>query len=100
VRPRVEVPGGRGTVTRFDLSQISTTATALICNYTIEAIPFSREVRTMPIYEFECKKCHNVFTLIESFSEYDRHAEKCPKCQSKEVSQLISSATVRTSKKS
>lgn len=88
-------------MTRFDLSQISTTATALVCGYTIEAIaPFSREVRTMPIYEFECKQCHNVFTLIESFSEYDRHAEKCPKCQSKEVGQVISSATVRTSKKS
>ncbi len=56
----------------------------------------------MPIYEFECLKCKNIFTLMLSFSEYEKEAEagvRCPKCQSKKVEQLVS-AQVQTPKKS
>ncbi len=54
----------------------------------------------MPNYEFECKRCDARFTLQESFKEHNRHQEKCPKCGSKRVQQLMSSVHVKTSKKS
>ncbi len=56
----------------------------------------------MPIYEFDCLKCTNTFTLILSLSEYERKAKagvRCPRCQSRKVEQLVS-AQVQTSKKS
>ncbi len=56
----------------------------------------------MPIYEFDCLKCKNTFTLMLSFSEYEEKAKagvRCPKCQSKKVEQLVS-AHVQTAKKS
>jgi putative FmdB family regulatory protein len=54
----------------------------------------------MPTYEFKCKQCGKKFTLAETYSDHDRHDEKCPKCGSKEVEQLISSVYAKTSKKS
>jgi putative FmdB family regulatory protein len=54
----------------------------------------------MPTYEFKCKQCGKKFTLDETYSDHDRHDEKCPKCGSKEVEQLISSVYAKTSKKS
>ena len=59
-------------------------------------------IKLMPIYEFDCLKCKNTFTLMLSFSEYERKAKagfRCPKCQSKKVEQLVS-AQVQTPKKS
>jgi putative FmdB family regulatory protein len=59
-------------------------------------------IRVMPIYEFDCLKCKNTFTLMLSLSEYEEKAKagvRCPKCQSKKVEQLVS-AQVQTSKKS
>jgi putative FmdB family regulatory protein len=32
----------------------------------------------MPIYEYECKKCHHRFEKIQKFS--DPHVKKCPEC--------------------
>src|SRR4051794_34155826 len=32
----------------------------------------------MPLYEYECKKCHHRFERIQKFS--DPHVKKCPKC--------------------
>ena len=58
--------------------------------------------KVMPIYEFDCLKCKNTFTLMLSFSEYEKKAKagfRCPKCQSKQVEQLVS-AQVQTPKKS
>ena len=54
----------------------------------------------MPTYEFECKQCGKTFTLAESYSDHDQHDEKCPKCGSKDVEQLISRVYAKTSKKS
>ena len=33
----------------------------------------------MPIYEYECKKCHHRFERIQKFS--DPHVKKCPECR-------------------
>lgn len=54
----------------------------------------------MPLYEFECNKCKHKFNLVESISEHDKHAEKCPKCGSSDIKSLISAVNVQTSKKS
>ncbi len=32
----------------------------------------------MPLYEYECKKCHHRFEKIQKFS--DPHVKKCPEC--------------------
>jgi putative FmdB family regulatory protein len=32
----------------------------------------------MPLYEYECKKCHHRFERIQKYS--DRHMKKCPDC--------------------
>lgn len=54
----------------------------------------------MPAYEFECKQCGERFTLTETMKEHERHQEKCPKCGSKKVEQLMSIVYAKTSKKS
>ena len=46
----------------------------------------------MPLYEYECTKCHHRFERIRKFS--DRPITKCPECGSK-VEQLISAAAVQ-----
>jgi len=33
----------------------------------------------MPLYEYECKKCHHRFERIQKFS--DPHLKKCPDCR-------------------
>jgi len=32
----------------------------------------------MPIYEYQCKKCHHRFERIQKFS--DPHVKRCPEC--------------------
>jgi putative FmdB family regulatory protein len=46
----------------------------------------------MPLYEYECKKCHHRFEKIQKFS--DPHTKKCPKCGGP-VEQLISAPAVQ-----
>jgi putative FmdB family regulatory protein len=42
----------------------------------------------MPIYEFECGQCHNIFEeLVMNTGDTDIH---CPKCNSRKVHKLIS----------
>ncbi len=73
----------------------------------VSGIPIALEkvqerIKVMPIYEFDCLKCKNTFTLMLSFSEYEKKVKagvRCPKCQSKKVEQLVS-AQVQTPKKS
>jgi putative FmdB family regulatory protein len=45
----------------------------------------------MPIYDYECNKCHHRFELKKSFTE-DSSA-KCPECKGK-ASRIISSVPV------
>lgn len=54
----------------------------------------------MPTYEFTCKQCGKDFTLTIPLSAYDKKDFKCPECESKEVTQQISTFQVKTSKKS
>jgi putative FmdB family regulatory protein len=46
----------------------------------------------MPLYEYECKKCHHRFERIQKFS--DPHVTKCPKCKGL-IEQLISAPAVQ-----
>jgi putative FmdB family regulatory protein len=46
----------------------------------------------MPLYEYECKKCHHRFERIQKFS--DRHLKKCPDCGGP-VEQMISAPAVQ-----
>jgi len=54
----------------------------------------------MPMYEYECKKCHHQFSLAMSIGEHDKEKVRCPKCKSQEVKHLIESVFVTTSRKS
>src|SRR3979411_2217623 len=46
----------------------------------------------MPLYEYECKKCHHRFEKIQKFS--DKMVEKCPQC-GVPVEQMISAPAVQ-----
>jgi len=46
----------------------------------------------MPLYEYECKKCHHRFERIQKFS--DPHPKKCPECGGP-VEQVISAPAVQ-----
>jgi putative FmdB family regulatory protein len=46
----------------------------------------------MPLYEYECKKCHHRFERIQKFS--DPHLKKCPDCGGP-LEQVISAPAVQ-----
>ena len=46
----------------------------------------------MPLYEYECKKCHHRFEKIQKFS--DKMVKKCPECGGV-VEQTISAPAVQ-----
>jgi putative FmdB family regulatory protein len=46
----------------------------------------------MPLYEYECKKCHHRFEKIQKFS--DKMVKKCPECGGV-VEQMISAPAVQ-----
>ena len=46
----------------------------------------------MPIYEYQCKKCHHRFERIQKFS--DPHVKKCPECGGA-VDQVLSAPAVQ-----
>jgi putative FmdB family regulatory protein len=46
----------------------------------------------MPLYEYQCKKCHHRFERIQKFS--DPLVKKCPKCGGP-VEQVISAPAVQ-----
>jgi len=46
----------------------------------------------MPLYEYQCKKCHHRFEKIQKFS--DSHVRKCPECGGP-IEQLVSAPAVR-----
>lgn len=53
----------------------------------------------MPLYCYECTKCHAVFDVNASFkSKEDGLAPECPKCQGREVRQLITAGLFLRSK--
>lgn len=46
----------------------------------------------MPLYEYECKKCHHRFEKIQKFS--DPHVKKCPECGGA-IEQVVSAPAVQ-----
>ena len=46
----------------------------------------------MPLYEYECRKCHHRFEVIQGLRQ--RPIKKCPKCGSGKVEKLISTPAV------
>ncbi len=46
----------------------------------------------MPIYEYECRKCHHRFERIQKFS--DPLVRKCPNCRGGRVDKLLSPPAV------
>jgi putative FmdB family regulatory protein len=58
----------------------------------------------MPTYEFHCRVCDRVFDLEQSIAAYEEHLRKhdlhCPKCQSEQVEQQLTTFEVETTRKS
>jgi putative FmdB family regulatory protein len=54
----------------------------------------------MPIYQYRCEKCGKKFERTETISEHEAVRPACPKCGSKNVSQIPGNVYVVTSKKS
>jgi putative FmdB family regulatory protein len=54
----------------------------------------------MPTYQYRCDKCGKKFERSETISEHETSKAKCPKCESKKVSQIPGNVFVVTSKKS
>jgi putative FmdB family regulatory protein len=46
----------------------------------------------MPLYEYQCKKCHHRFERIQKFS--DPHVKRCPDCGGP-VEQVVSAPAVQ-----
>lgn len=54
----------------------------------------------MPQYEFSCKACKRIFTIILTLKEYEKGDIKCPKCGKKDVEQRAAAFFAVTGKKS
>ena len=54
----------------------------------------------MPAYEFLCRKCGKIVTLVLTLSDYEKKKPKCPECNSKQLDRQITSFQVQTAKKS
>ncbi len=52
----------------------------------------------MPLYEYRCNSCRRRVTLLRSFS--DTSTPRCPKCDSEELTRLISRVAVLRSEES
>ena len=55
----------------------------------------------MPTYEFHCEKCHKIFDVVWSLSEYNKRIKKKstgPACGSTRVVKTLSVVQVKTSK--
>lgn len=48
----------------------------------------------MPLYEFRCNDCGEKFTALVGY--FEREKIKCPKCGSKNITQLISACSFTT----
>ncbi|MBI3030632.1 MAG: zinc ribbon domain-containing protein [Candidatus Rokubacteria bacterium] len=54
----------------------------------------------MPQYEFECRNCKKVFTLLLRISERAAAKIRCPGCGSEAVEAVMQTFVARTAKKS
>lgn len=60
----------------------------------------SKRRSKMPVYEYECQKCGEKFSVTLRIKEHDEKKVKCPKCASSDVKQLIEPFHAVTAKKS
>jgi len=54
----------------------------------------------MPVYEYRCEKCGEIFSLTLPMKEHDKGGITCPNCKSTSVVQQFTSFFAKTSKKS
>lgn len=54
----------------------------------------------MPTYEYVCVKCGEEFIRVMSISEFESGGVTCPKCQSEDIKQQMSTFIPKTSRKS
>lgn len=57
----------------------------------------------MPVYEYRCKSCDELFTRVESMAEHmasSRTRPACPKCASRSVEPVFSGFFAKTVRKS
>jgi putative FmdB family regulatory protein len=54
----------------------------------------------MPTYEYQCEKCGKRFSVKQSIAEHGNVKVLCPKCKNRNVRQLITAFTAKTSRKS
>ncbi|MGE4358126.1 MAG: FmdB family zinc ribbon protein [Candidatus Omnitrophota bacterium] len=53
----------------------------------------------MPVYEFQCLKCKELFEVKCSVEEYNKLKPTCPKCKSAKVERKISLFYAQTESK-
>jgi putative FmdB family regulatory protein len=56
--------------------------------------------RDVPTYQYHCRKCGKSFERIETISDHEVVKVRCPKCDSKKVTQVPGRVHVVTFKKS
>lgn len=54
----------------------------------------------MPMYDYKCRECGKEFLLALTLKEHECGTASCPSCGSKDLEQLITAFTAKTSKKS
>ena len=54
----------------------------------------------MPLYEYRCKACDELFTRTESMTEHAASRPTCPKCASRAVEPVFSDFFAKTVRKS
>lgn len=48
----------------------------------------------MPIYEFKCVKCGNIFELLKLKKEDEEKGMSCPKCGAEEIERVLSVVSI------
>lgn len=53
----------------------------------------------MPFYDFKCNECDEVFDIFANMSEKNKiiKKNKCPKCKSKKISEIVGCPSVKFS---
>src|SRR6478609_6337782 len=64
------------------------------CPIIMSAVTILTEPHNMPIFEYVCRQCHHEFEAIVLGAQ----KAACPKCESKRLSQQLSSFAVRGEK--
>ncbi len=54
----------------------------------------------MPLYEYVCQDCKMLFSEVLTIQEHETKKVRCPKCQSREVANVMATAQTRVLQKS